>query len=55
MSHISDFYYWLTHLVTQFQENGADAIGQLDRHQWAILAVVTVTFGILCMRGYQTK
>ena len=55
MSHISDFSYWLRHLVTQFQQNGAEAVGQLDRHQWAMLAVATVAFGVLCMRGYGTR
>ena len=55
MSHISDFWYGLVHLFSQLQHKGIDAIGQLDRNQWAVVMVVTVGFGILCMRGYGSR
>jgi hypothetical protein len=55
MSHISDSWYGLKHLFFQFQQNGTEAIGQLDRHQWALLMVATVGFGVLCMRGYGSR
>jgi hypothetical protein len=51
MSQLSQLYYWVIGLIWQTTERVTSFFWHLDRHQIALLTVVIVGLGFLCMRG----
>jgi TRAP-type mannitol/chloroaromatic compound transport system permease small subunit len=41
--------------VTRFIEQVTERVGQFDRNTWIVIAVVLVTTGVACMRGFGSR